>query len=244
MRGRKKIGHRIEHLEEADSTNDIAKKLAKDGAGEGTVVIADVQKKGRGRLERSWSSPSGGVWLSVILRPDVESERISLLPLIAGNAVANTLNRLYDIDAHVRWPNDVLIGEKKVSGVLPELDSDEKFVVVGIGINANIDVEDLPEEVRDIATTLKEELKREVSLKELLGGLFSELDDMYDRFNQRIVEINCSTTGKQVKIVTKEEELIGTAKEIDETGALLLQLEDGSTKRIISGDCTHLSTET
>jgi BirA family biotin operon repressor/biotin-[acetyl-CoA-carboxylase] ligase len=237
------IGQKIEHFREVDSTNDVAKKLAKDGAPEGTVVMADTQKKGRGRLGRSWSSPSGGIWLSVILRPDTQSKRISLLPLIAGNAVANTLNGLYDIDAYIRWPNDVLIGDKKVSGVLTELDVDENFVVVGMGINANIDVEDLPEEVRNIATTLKKELNREVSKKELLDRLFSEFEDTYDRFNSGIAEINCSTIKKQVKIITKEREFIGIAKEIDETGALILQLEDGSTERIISGDCIHLSTE-
>ena len=240
MKGSSLIGQKIEHFPTVDSTNDIAKKLAKDGASEGTVVIGDVQKKGRGRLGREWSSPAGGIWLSVILRPDTTSKQISLLPLIAGNAVANTLNKLYDIDAHVRWPNDVLIGERKVSGVLTELDTDENFVVIGIGINANIDMSDLPEEVAGIATTLKEELNRVVSKKELIDCLFTELEDGYSRFKLGTAEIKCSTIKKRVKIVTKESELTGTAIEIDGTGALILQLRDGTTKRIISGDCIHL----
>lgn len=245
MKGRRTIGRKIEHFAVVDSTNDIAKKLAKDGASEGTVVTADIQEGGRGRFGRSWSSPSGGIWLSVILRPDTGPERapISLLPLVAGSAVANALNGLYAINAHVRWPNDVLIDEKKVSGILTEIDTDENFVVVGIGINANIDPNALPAEVRNTATTLKAELKREVSKTALLNRLFSELDDMYSRFNEGSAIINCSTIKKQVKIVTKEQELIGIAKEIDETGALILHLEDGSTERIISGDCIHLSAE-
>jgi BirA family biotin operon repressor/biotin-[acetyl-CoA-carboxylase] ligase len=199
-----------------------------------------VQEKGRGRLERVWSSPAGGIWLSVILRPDTSSERISLLPLIAGNAVANTLNKLYKIDARVRWPNDILIGGRKVSGVLTELDTDEKFAIVGIGINANFDTGDLPEEVTGIATTLKEELKREVRAEKLLDQLFAELEDIYDKFNKGTAEIKCSTIGKKVKIITEGSELNGTAKEIDGAGALILQLPDGTTRRIISGDCIHL----
>lgn len=234
------IGQKIEHFLEVDSTNDVAKKLAKKGASEGTAVLADIQKKGRGRLGRHWSSPKGGVWLSVILRPDTTSEQISLLPLLAGNAVANTLNKLYKIDAKVRWPNDVLIGGRKVSGVLTELDTDENFAIIGIGVNANFDTGDLPEEVTGIATTLKEELKREVSKDELLSCLFAELGDIYDKFNKGTVEIKCSTIDKKVKIITNGSELTGIAQEIDETGALILQLQDGTTKRIISGDCTHL----
>lgn len=242
MKGRRTIGRKIEHFTVVDSTNDVAKKLAKDGACEGTVVIADMQKRGRGRFGRSWSSPSGGIWLSVILRPDIGSERVSLslLPLIAGSAVANVLKGLYDINAHVRWPNDVLIGGKKVSGILTELDANENFVVVGIGINANIDLNTLPAEVRKMATTLKTELKREVSKTALINRLFSELDDMYNRFNTGSAIINCSTIKKRVKVITKERELIGIAEEIDETGALILHLEDGSVERIISGDCIHL----
>lgn len=240
MKSKSKIGQKIEHFSSVDSTNDIAKKLAKDGALEGTTVIADVQKKGRGRLEREWSSPQGGVWLSVILRPDTTSERISLLPLIAGNAVANTLNKLYDIDARIKWPNDVLVGKKKIAGVLTELDTDDNFIVIGIGINANIDVTDLPEEVKGIATTLKEELKEEVSKGELIDRLFLELDDLYGQFNKGPVEINCSTVNKRVKIITERSELTGIAKEIDETGALILEFQDGTTKRIISGYCIHL----
>lgn len=243
MKGLRPVGQKIEHFTEVDSTNDVAKKLAKHGACEGTVVIADVQKMGRARFGRDWSSPSGGIWLSVILRPDTDSERLSLLPLIAGTAVANTLNELYDTDAHVRWPNDVLVGDRKVSGILTELDTDEKFVVVGIGINANIDTSDLPEEVRNIATTLRKELKKDVSKTELLDRLFSELEDMYFRFNSGSATVNCSTVKKRVKVITKEWALTGIAKGIDETGALILQLEDGTTERIISGDCIHLSTE-
>ncbi|MBU2560081.1 biotin--[acetyl-CoA-carboxylase] ligase [archaeon] len=240
MNGHRTLGQKIEHFTSVDSTNDIAKRLAREGAGEGTAVIADIQEKGRGRLLREWSSPLGGVWLSVILRPDTTSERISLLPLIAGNAIANTLNKLYDIDARTRWPNDVLIGNKKVSGVLTELDTAENFIVVGIGINANIDVSEFPEEVRGIATTLKEEMGREVSKEELIDCLFLELDDMYEQYGSGLVEINCSTINRRVKIITETYELTGTAKEVDETGALILELEDGTTKRIIGGDCIHL----
>lgn len=235
------IGQKIERFTEVDSTNDIAKRLAKEGATEGTVVIADIQKKGKGRFGRHWSSPPGGVWISVILRPDTGSEQISLLPLIAGNAVANALNGLYGVDAHVKWPNDVLIGSKKVSGVLTELDTDEKFAVIGIGINANMERDALPAEIRDGATTLRAELGEDVPKTALTERLFSELEDMYSRFNSGSAPVSCSTIGKRVKIITKERELTGTARKIDETGALIVELEDGSSERVISGDCIHLS---
>ncbi|MEE8401516.1 MAG: biotin--[acetyl-CoA-carboxylase] ligase [Candidatus Hydrothermarchaeaceae archaeon] len=236
-----RIGTKIERFGKVDSTNDIAKSLARDGAREGTVIIADSQSGGRGRYERCWSSPSGGIFVSVILRPDTLSGRVSLLPLLAGSAVANTLNGLYGIGAQVKWPNDVLIGERKVSGILSEIDTDDDFVIVGIGINANFDPGDLPKEVRKTATTLKAELKREVSKTELLRRLLSELDDMYNRFCTGSLKISCSTIKKQVKVITKTQEFLGKAEEIDETGALILRLGDGSTQRIISGECIHLS---
>lgn len=240
MKGRR-IGRKIEHFTEVDSTNDTAKKLAREGAIAGTVVIADVQKAGRGRFGRSWSSPSGGVWLSVILRPDTDSDRLPLLPLVAGSAVANVLKGLYGIDAHVRWPNDVLIGDRKVAGILTELV--DSVIVLGIGINANIDLDALPAEVRKTATTLKAELKRAVSRTALLDRLFSELEDAYNRFNSGSAIVSCSTIKKRVKILTKGRELTGVAEAIDEAGTLILRLEDGSLERIISGECVHLSME-
>jgi BirA family biotin operon repressor/biotin-[acetyl-CoA-carboxylase] ligase len=240
MKSPRLIGHKIEHFKETGSTNDIAKRRAMEGASEGTVIIADIQKAGRGRLERVWSSPPGGIWLSIILRPDMESERLSLLPLIAGNAVANTLNELFNVNAKVRWPNDVLIGKKKVSGILTELDMDENFVVMGIGINANMDLADLPEEVREIATTLKEELNREIQKSEILDRLFTGLEESYTAFNEGTPEISCSTINKMVKIITKGTEIKGKAIAIDSAGALIVQQDDGTKKRIISGDCTHI----
>ena len=240
MKDHRLIGHKIKQFNEVDSTNDVAKKLAIEGASEGTAIIADVQKMGRGRLGRAWSSPQGGIWLSIILRPDMESERLSLLPILAGNAVANTLNELFDVNALVRWPNDVLIGEKKVSGILTELDMDEHFLVMGIGINANIDMTDFPEEVREIATTLKKELNKEVQINEITDCLFSYLDESYTAFNEGRPEIKSDTINRMVKIMTKGGEIKGKAIEIDDAGALIVQQVDGTKKRIISGDCTYI----
>lgn len=239
--GHRIIGRKIERFTELNSTNDLAKKLAVGGAPEGTVVIAEIQKSGRGRCGRRWSSPPGGLWLSIILRPDTCSDRLSILPLAVGSAVANTLNRVYGTGACVKWPNDVLINDRKVAGVLTEFY--DGGIVVGIGINVNVDLNALPVEVRETATTIKTELGGVVSMTVLIDRLLSELDDVYRQFNAGTAIINCDTLKKRVKIVTKKHEAIGVAESIDEAGALILRLQDGSAKRIISGDCIHLSAE-
>ncbi|MFH1773797.1 MAG: biotin--[acetyl-CoA-carboxylase] ligase [Methanobacteriota archaeon] len=240
---------KIERFYEVDSTNDIAKQLAADGAPEGTVVISEIQRKGRGRREREWFSPKGGVWMSIILRPKVSPSRASSLTLVAGLAVAKTLSGLYNLKCKLKWPNDVLINEKKVCGVLTEISAEIdkiNYVVAGIGINANIDIGSFPGEFRDAATTLKNELNRDILRDELVKQLLEELEKLYKIFQKQGFsklkeewKKSASTIGRKVRIITDSRTIEGIARDIGENGELFVEAQEGIEK-IISGDCIHL----
>lgn len=240
---------KIEHFKEVDSTNDVAKRLALGGAPEGTVVISEMQRKGRGRKEREWFSPKGGVWMSLILRPKIGPSQIAPLTLVAGLAVAKTLSRLYDLKCKLKWPNDVLINEKKVCGVLTEISAGIDridYVVAGIGINANIDIEIFPGEFRGAATTLKNELNREILRDELVEQLLEEFKKLYKIFQKQGFsklkeewKRSASTMGRKVRIITDRRTIEGIARDIGENGELFIETQEGIEK-IISGDCIHL----
>jgi len=240
---------KIEHFYEVDSTNDVAKQLAANGAPEGTVVISEIQRKGRGRKEREWFSPKGGVWMSIILRPKVSPPRASSLTLIAGLAVAKTLSELYNLECKLKWPNDVLINGKKVCGVLTEISAEIdkiNYVVVGIGINANIDIASFPGEFRDVATTLKNELNKDILRDELTEQLLEELEKLYKIFQKQGFsklkeewKKSASTIGRKVRVVTDRRTIEGIARDVGENGELFVETQEGIEK-IISGDCIHL----
>jgi BirA family biotin operon repressor/biotin-[acetyl-CoA-carboxylase] ligase len=245
------LGQEIHYFKETGSTNDIAKELASEDAQEGTIVIAETQKSGRGRLGREWISPKGGVWLSVILRPQINPEHAPKIAIIAGLAVVKTLTGLYNIECKLKWPNDVLIKEKKVCGILTEIDAEMdkiNYIVVGIGINANVDLNSFPVEIKKGATTLKNELKREVSRVRLVQRLLEELESNYTLFNEKgFSQLReewkkfAGTLGRRVRIITQDKIIEGEAVDIDGDGALLVRLDDGSVEKVISGDCVHLN---
>ena len=160
------IGHDIHYFKEVDSTNDVAKYLAEEGAEEGTIVVAEIQNRGKGRRGKTWISPPGGVWMSIILRPDIPPFNAPQLTLVTGVAVAETLKKECDLDVGIKWPNDILIGNKKVCGILTEVNASiEKvnYVVVGIGIDMNVDVPLFPPDLQKGATSLKNELNTEIN---------------------------------------------------------------------------------
>lgn len=239
---------RIEHFNEVDSTNEVAKRLALEGAPEGTVVISDVQRKGRGRREREWFSPKGGVWMSLLLRPKMTPSQAAPLTLIAGLAVAKTLSRLYYLKCKLRWPNDVLINEKKVCGVLTEISAGIDridYIVAGIGINANIDIDSFPGEFRGVATTIKNELNKEILRDELVEQLLEEFGKLYKIFQKQGFsklkeewKKSASTIGRKVRIITDRRTIEGIARDLGENGELFVETQEGIEK-IISGDCIH-----
>lgn len=247
----KVLGKKFYYFEEVDSTNHIAKELAKEGVTEGTVVISETQKTGRGRLDRKWISPSGGLWFSIILRPKVSLKKAPLVTLLTGVAVAKVIRQM-GLDAKIKWPNDVLINKKKVCGILTEIGTGLnaiEYIIVGIGINVNIDCALFPVEFKEKTTSLKEELNTNISRVDLMKSFLMELEHFYDLFNNQKFDRLLSewkslseTLFKNVRISTPTEEIEGKAIDINSDGSLILELSDGSIKTILAGDCTHVYT--
>ena len=233
------IGRKVIYLQEIDSTNEFAKKIAPQ-EGEGTVIVADIQTKGRGRMMRTWSSPKGGLWMSVILKPN--PRHITKLVFISALAVVETLAE-FGIEGKIKWPNDVLVSGKKICGILSEgrySKSGIEYVILGLGINVN---NKLPEELKGTATSMREVLGFEVPLTEVFKKLLGRLDSwylIYLRENYREIlnkwKIHSAVIGKRVRVITDKGEIIGIAIDIDEDGALILKQNDGVLRRIYYGD--------
>lgn len=243
------IGRRIIALREVGSTNDLANEMAEKGVLEGTVVVAEAQTKGKGRLGRSWSSPPGlGLYTSIILHPPISPEQAPLFPLMAGIAVAEAVLDTTGLPTLLKWPNDVLLWKRKVAGILTELNADAGLVrhlVVGVGINVNQRLEDFPAELRDKATSLKIELGRDVSIIPLAQALYEKLEAWYLRFLKessppvlRRFEELCMNLGCRVGISSRRGLLEGIAVGVDSDGSLLLKLSTGSTVRVMAGEVT------
>lgn len=247
------LGHPILYFRELTSTNDVAKELALRGVKEGTVILAETQIGGRGRLERKWISPEGGLWFSIVLRPTIPSKHAPKLTLMASVAVARTINKLSPVGAGIKWPNDVLINQKKVCGILTEAEFKGEtldFVVVGIGINANFDLNALPRYIRDYSTTLRKESGEEIDRETLLCRLLEKTESYYALFKERkfgaiLKEWRSLTNflGSYVKIVSGEEKIEGMALNIDEDGALMLRLNDKTLRKVTAGDMTVVGEE-
>ena len=243
------VGKEIHYFKELSSTNTVAKEQAEKGAAEGTVIIAETQAQGRGRLGRTWNSPKGGVWLSIILRPTIDLEDALKMTLITSVAVAQTLQQLCGLKVKIRWPNDVLINEKKICGILTETLSNEKTVnvmIIGIGINVNFDLEALPDDIRTAATTLKETLRRRVDLEKLVSALLKNFEEDYELFKEEKTAVLLNEwrkmaagfLGKKIEISSFKENWVGRAIDIDEAGALIVGLESGKRRRVLYGDIT------
>jgi BirA family transcriptional regulator, biotin operon repressor / biotin---[acetyl-CoA-carboxylase] ligase len=232
----------IHYVDETTSTMDIARELARKGCRDLTVVIAAKQNTGRGRLNRKWLSSEGGLYFTLVLRPLIPPVLSPRVNFAVSFVLAETLRSLYGIEAMVKWPNDILVQDKKVAGILSELESVADrvaYVNVGIGINVNNDTSsvDLP------ATTIKEILGRPVSRRDLLEAF---LDAFETRMTEDLLENVIPmwkkymiTLNRHVRVVTVTEIIEGVAVGVDETGALIVQLADGSTRQIIYGDCFH-----
>lgn len=240
------IGREIHHYREVSSTQEAAKGLAAEGAKEGTVVIAETQTRGKGRRGREWRSPAGGVYISIILRPQINPARAPLLTLLAGVAVAKVLRRLYNLKAELKWPNDVMIDDKKICGILTEMTAETEAVnycIIGIGINANVELTHFPQEFRASTTSLKKKLSVHVSRAELVRDLLGEIEQLYTVFTEQgpapILEewkALTDTLGARVQVTSRTEAVTGQAVDVDQDGALIIRLADGSSRRIIAGD--------
>jgi BirA family biotin operon repressor/biotin-[acetyl-CoA-carboxylase] ligase len=245
----KLIGREVHFLEETDSTNDYAFKLAQEGAPEGAVIIAERQTKGRGRLNRVWQSPpKRNLYTSIILRPPVEPAIAPQITLVAGVAVAEALSSYCPGRVAIKWPNDVLIRGKKVCGILTEMKTSTKgvdFVIVGIGVNINIRKKELDETIRKISTSVREEAGQSISRLDLTVTLYERLEALYKRFiREGFAGIRglwlerTDMVGKTISVVFREDISKGTVAGIDHDGALLLTNDRGETVRIIAGDAS------
>ena len=233
---------RIHYIAELPSTMDMAKDLARKNCPDFTVVIAGRQAAGRGRLNRQWLSDEGGLYFTLVLRPDIPLPASFRINFLASLTLARMLRDAYGIEADVKWPNDILVDDRKLSGMLSELEAEADrviFINIGMGINVNND----PAGVEPAAISLKELLGREVSRIELLTRF---LDEFEERLKNAELETVISewkqytvTLNRLVRIVTRQEVTEGRALDVDDNGALIVEIADGSTEKIIYGDCFH-----
>lgn len=233
--------HRYELL---SSTNDFAARMAEDGAPEGTVVIADQQVAGRGRHGRHWSSPEGeGLYLSVILRPDLPFDQLWQIGFVAAAAAAQAIREVSGLTPQIKWPNDVLLNGRKVCGILVEARTEGALrpVIVGIGINVNSDR--LPPEIADKATSIMRETGNPASVREVETALLEQLDALYSRYMAdgfdpifQIWQAFDCTPGRRVSVITSDAVIDGTAVEVDSNGDLIVRRDDGTTARVTAGE--------
>src|SRR5690348_11074742 len=249
LRGVKVVGRDIRVFQETTSTNDVIEKLARDGVKEGAVVFAESQTQGRGRLGRKWMSPARkGLWFSVLLRPELRPQAATQLTVASATALRSAIAQQTGLSTEIKWPNDILIGGRKVAGILTELSAEldrVKYVLVGIGVDVNLDAADFPDELRGQASSLKIELGKPVGRAELAAEILRELDRVYARILAGDFaavagdwEQHCATLGQRLVIGLGDRRVCGRAEALGEDGALLLRTEHGHLERIVGGDVT------
>ncbi len=241
------IGRDVRVFGETTSTNDIVDKLARDGVAEGIVVFAESQSKGRGRLGRQWMSPAGrGLWFSILLRPPLRPAGATQLTVLSAVAVVRAIERETGLRPEIKWPNDIMFGDRKVAGILIELGAELdriKHVVLGIGIDVNLEPSEFPPELRGIATSLREQAGRPIDRASLATAVLRELDHLYARLKAGdFPEIGdewmrrCATLGRRVVIRVGDRVIEGLAEALDEEGSLLVRTQHGRLERIVGGD--------
>ncbi len=236
----------VMYFDSVDSTNTRAKILAEQGTEEGTIIIAEEQTSGRGRLGRDWKSPkSAGLWFSLILRPKIDPEDASILTQVAAAAMAKAIGKVTDVKVGIKWPNDLWVEGKKLSGILTEMSAEISrinYVVIGIGVNVNN--ESFGGELADIATSLRiqtgEKIKRADIVVEFLNEFYiyynELLEDGYSSSAMQFCKENSITLGKDVNIIKYNEIIPARAIDILRSGELLVELEDGTSYAVNSGE--------
>ncbi|TYO99864.1 BirA family biotin operon repressor/biotin-[acetyl-CoA-carboxylase] ligase [Geothermobacter ehrlichii] len=252
--GESLVGRRVVCFERTDSTNLQALRLAEQGAEEGTVLIAEAQDAGKGRLGRSWLSPPGvNLYTSIILRPEIPPWDAPQMTFLAAMAVVRAVEEVCALSPRVKWPNDLLLGGRKVAGLLSELSADMdrvRAVVLGIGLNVNMSPEQIPSTLRYPATSLAIEGGRNYSRIDLACAICRHLDALYRLYRERgfepvrlAWEANCDLIGRRVEVSCGEGTLRGRVRGIDGDGALLLDGPGGGVERILAGDVRPLGTD-
>ncbi|MGB2813729.1 MAG: biotin--[acetyl-CoA-carboxylase] ligase [Dehalococcoidales bacterium] len=237
------IGQRVLYFPSRSSTMVAARQEARQMAAEGTVVITGEQTAGKGRVKRVWLSPRGSIALSVVLYPDVS--QLPYLIMIASVAAARSIEMVTGLETQLKWPNDVLVNGRKVCGILIENElkgSRVAWAVIGIGINVNIRMEDFPE-VAAMATSLYDELGKELPRVEIIRHLLVEMEKLYLSLGKRELiyqewRDRLVTLGQKLRVASGETVLEGVAEDVARDGSLLLKHRDGHLRRIVAGDVT------
>ncbi|MCK9431235.1 MAG: biotin--[acetyl-CoA-carboxylase] ligase [Candidatus Omnitrophica bacterium] len=240
------IAKKIHYFDYLASTMDLAMQLGMQSAVNGTLVLAESQTKGRGRLGRNWFSPKyKGIYLSLILRPKIPPSVSPVLTLLSAVSICEAVKKVGGLDAQIKWPNDIFINNKKIAGILTELNAEVdkvNFVVIGIGLNVNNDKSALIAQ----ATSLKEQLGQPISRVGLLQELLRRIENNYSLFEDRgakaIIDKCRSfslTLGRRVKIYCQDKHIEGAAVDIDQDGALLIRKDSGLVQKVFSGDVMH-----
>jgi BirA family biotin operon repressor/biotin-[acetyl-CoA-carboxylase] ligase len=243
------IGRDIRVFQETTSTNDIIEKLARDGVKEGVVVFAESQTRGRGRLGRKWISPGGkGLWFSVLLRPKLRPQAVTRLTVASATALVRAVHSQTGLMPEIKWPNDLLVGGRKLAGILTEMSAEldrVKYVILGIGVDVNLTASEFPLEIRRTATSLRIETGTAIDRAELAAWILRELDRDYNRVCSGLYEAvadeweqRCTTLGRDVVISAGNRGIKGRAESLDGDGALLLRTEHGHLEAVVGGDVT------
>ena len=245
--GKGSFGKKIVYQPSVKSTQEIAYSLARDGAPEGSIVLADEQTGGRGRLGRAWQSPAGtGIWMSLILRPEIPLQKAPQLTLLIAVAASKAIEKVTGLEAAIKWPNDLLINGKKTAGILTELQAEADSihsVIVGIGMNVNQESKHFSEEIAQIATSLAIEGGKTYKRAEVIGYLLQEIDSLYHQYLQNgfgviklLWEARAFSLGKRITARSVTGSITGYAKGITDEGVLLLEDDTGRVHSIYSAD--------
>ena len=239
-------GKKVLYFDETGSTNTEAKQAAEAGAPHGTLAVADYQNMGKGRRGRMWTSPRGvGVWMSLMIRPEIHPSAASMLTLVAALAVSEGIGKTCGLETQIKWPNDIVADGKKICGILTEMSTELEcinYVVTGMGINANM--EELPEEIKDVATSILLQTGKRVKRSQLIGAVMESYEKYYNVFMESgnmsglldVYNSHLANMQRSVRVLQPGSEYVGTALGINDAGELLVKTEDGAVHQVISGE--------
>jgi BirA family biotin operon repressor/biotin-[acetyl-CoA-carboxylase] ligase len=250
--GKQVIGGRMRYFEHIPSTNAVGKQLCTEGDPKnlhGTVIIAEEQTGGVGRMGRAWISPAGGIWITIILKPHVPIDHIFMITMAGSVAIARAIRKEFELGALIKWPNDIFIGKKKIGGLLLEMSAEADTVhycLLGIGIDVNNPVKDFAADLQRDITSISAEVGHEVDRAAFLARILKEFENRYalvesgeyETITQEWKSLS-ATLENRVQIRTLRNSFEGEAIDIDEYGALIVRKDSGKLERVIAGDCYH-----
>ncbi|MDR3598744.1 biotin--[acetyl-CoA-carboxylase] ligase [Clostridium sp.] len=242
------LGKNIIYFNEIDSTNIKAKELGQQNIEDGSLIIAERQTLGSGRFNRQWVSPNGGLWFTIVLRPEIPPTEAPKITQIAAASIYKALKE-FNIDITIKWPNDIILNNKKLCGILAEMKCDMDsvhYLVLGIGMNVNITEDDLNEDIKSIATSLKIEFNNQFSRTEILARFLNHFEKLYHKFVNdldlsetiSICRNHSSIFGKQAKLITYNNEEIVTCVSLSDAGDLIVRDSKGIEKAVLTGEIT------